>query len=191
MIDLICGKQVTVSPGRAGASPDRFTVFTPALKKRLTKVTSEGKNLLVSGAYIATDIWSKVYRVSIDSLEREDSKRFAQNVLGYRYIRNSACRSGAVEGGLNRVFFTRGIRASFQNTPSEEILCTESPDGLAAAQKTAAQILRYTDSSIGAAVAYKAKGYKVVSFGFPLETVTDAEQRQTLFDTVLKFFYEQ
>lgn len=191
MIDLICGKQVTVSPGRAGASPDRFTVFTPALKKRLTKVTSEGKDLLVSGAYIATDIWSKVYRVSIDSLEREDSKRFAQNVLGYRYIRNSACRSGEVEGGLNRVFFTRGIRASFQNTPSEDIICAESPDGLAAAQKTAAQILRYTDSSIGAAVAYKAKGYKVVSFGFPLETVTDAEQRQTLFDTVLKFFYEQ
>ena len=189
-VDLICGKQLTVSAGRPGASPDRFTVFTPALKDRIKKLTSEGRNFIISGAYIATDIWSQVYKVATDSLEREDSKRFAQNVLGYKYVCNSAGRSGQVEGGFNRVFHTKGIKASFQNTPSEEILCAESPDGLAAAQKTAAQVLRYTDSCIGAAVAYKGKGYKVMSFGFPLESVTDEAQRQSLFDTALKFFSE-
>lgn len=185
--DIICGKQVTVPSGRPGASEDRFQVFTPALKERIKSFTESGGNVLISGANIATDVWSSIYPVAMDSLAREDNKRFVENVLGYRFVTNMASQSGKVAGVRNKMLETKNMEASFQNTPSEEIYCVEAPDGLCPASGRSATILRYSDTNIGASVAFDAGSYRVVSFGFPLETVTDEAARRKLMKAALEF----
>ncbi len=62
VIDLIMGKQISTQIGRKGASKIRFEVFPIKLQNILTHYCLTGKgNLLLSGSYIATDVWDGIY----------------------------------------------------------------------------------------------------------------------------------
>lgn len=185
--DIICGKQVTVSSGRPGAMPDRFQVFPEALRNSLRKFTSAGGDVLVSGANIGTDIWSSVYPVQKDSLD--NAKKFAQEVLGYKWIANYASKVAVAAPMRNKLIADMpDVLVSFHNTPNEEIYCVETPDGLLPASSKSTIILRYTDTNIGAGIAYNSGGHQVISLGFPLEVVKCENQRTTLMRMALDFF---
>ena len=51
----------------------------------ISDFAQEGGNILVSGAYIATDAWQEIYPVSMDARERKDYQSFIQSVLGYKW----------------------------------------------------------------------------------------------------------
>ncbi|MBQ9185903.1 MAG: xanthan lyase [Bacteroidales bacterium] len=191
--DIICGKQVTVSSGRPGALPDKYQVFPEALRSSIRKFTSAGGDVLVSGSNIGTDIWSKVYPVQQDSLNREDTKKFAQEVLGYKWIANYASKTAVAAPMRNKLIndMPEDLRVSFYNEPNEKIYCVETPDGLLPFSDKSAIIMRYTDTHIGAGIAYNAGGWQVVSFGFPIEVVKCEKQRTELMRVALDFFKQK
>ena len=52
-------------------------------------------------------------------------------------------------------------------------------------------ILRYSDNGVPAAVAYDPKGYRAVSFGFPLEVLKDADVLETLLHRSVEYISDK
>ena len=164
-LDLICGKQLTTQVGR-GAVPNRYAVFPPALQTALRNFTSNGGNVLISGAYIGTDAWDHVYQ----GVEKapESTRDFVREVLGYKWATNYGDASGWVDP-------MAGVKlppAQYNRNWSAEVYRVENPDGLSPAGDQSRLLMRYHASPVGAATLYEPKkaGYRGAAFGFPLET---------------------
>lgn len=186
--DIICGKQVTTTVG-SGSRETEYTVFPAELQKAIRAFTAKGGHLLVSGSYIATDIWDQVYPVQTDSLFRVESKKFAQKVLGYKWGANFGSRKGTVRPAPNKVFPTLASgKISFHTEMNDECYCIEAPDGLVPASRKGAIIMRYDDTNVPAAICHQGETYRTVCFGFPLETLKDEEDIQRLITATLQYF---
>ena len=177
---LICGKQVTTRIGR-GAVPDRYSVFTPQLQTALTRYTTAGGHVLLSGAYIGTDVWSSIYQGV--PAAGENTRDFVRKVLGYKWITNFGDRSGtalpALPGMLRTVHYNRDF--------SPSVYHVENPDGIGPASARTRTILSYQGTNIPAATWFDAGGYRVAAFGFPLETSPELPE---VIKTVLRKFSE-
>ena len=186
--DIICGKQVTTVVG-SGRSGTRHTVFPAELQKAIRAFTSDGGNVLVSGAYIATDIWDQIYPYEVDKTFREQSANFAKNVLGYRWGANCGSRKGEARPTVNKTFTTiANDRYSIWNEINEDCYSVENPDGIVPASSNGAVIMRYTDTDVPAAICHEGDGYRTTCFGFPLETLKDSKQMNGLFRSTLEYF---
>ena len=177
-IDLVCGKQVTTPV----SDIQKYTVFYPEMQSSIKKAAARGTNLIVSGAYIGTDIWDSIYPVEADESAREQASTFAKNVLGYKFVTNQASRRGGIKPTVNKV--VKGMPTlKIVNEMNPHTYCVESPDGIAPADKSGQVIYRYADSDISAAVAYDGKGYRCVSFGFPIEVI---ESQSAINELIIK-----
>ena len=189
--DIICGKQVTTMVGR-GAVSDRYTVFNGKMQETLKAFASDGGNILVSGANIGTDIWDSVFPVQKDSTFTAASIKFAQEVLGYRWICNYASKNATVSPvPLHISGFRTGLPEgdiTFANRPNSRIYCVETPDGIAPASGAARSILRYSDTRISAGICYDAGSYRTVCLGFPIETVNGQQAIFGIISSTLKYF---
>ena len=181
-IDLICGKQVSTPSGKE----IRFTVFPRDLQDALKRATGKGRNLIVSGSYIATDIWDAIYPIQLDSAYRADTEAFAKTVLGYQIATGQASRTGMVKPVANKAIpGIPAIRIVGEMNP--DIYCVESPDGLTPASRQAEIICRYSDSNIPAGIAYEGKGYRCASYGFPIEAIHSTETINQLISNTLEY----
>ena len=181
-VDLVCGKQVSVNSGKKV----KYTVFTPELQKSIRDFTSLGGNMLVSGAYIGTDIWDEVYPVKKDEEERKASQSFAKEVLGYDFITNQASNKGIVISGTEPTEMS--VKLEFWNTPNKMSYCVESPDGIAPASEKAKTIYIYSPNEISAGVAYESEGYRCISLGFPIETLKSKDDIVKVISDSLQYF---
>ena len=169
-VDLICGKQVTTRIGR-GAVPDRYPVFPEALQASLRKFTEAGGSVLISGSYIGTDAWDRVFPVNTDEKKREKTRQFIQEVLGYKWVTNFGDVSGIIvpkPGApiqLNDPF-------KYNRLFNDKIYRVENPDGIEPASDKAMTFLRYAGTAIPAATVFDNGTHRAVAFGFPLETLT-------------------
>lgn len=192
-MDVICGKQVTTSMGR-GAVEDRYQVFPAPLQKAISDYTAKGGNILISGSNIGTDVWDQIYpAVHKDASYVSRTKRFVEDVLGYRWLTNYASRSGMLWVMRTKQMNTDAVTArfAFHNRPNEEVYCVETPDGIVPADKDGSTFLRYTDTNISAAVCCDKKTYRAISFGFPLETLKDEEDIEKLIGISMDWFKER
>ena len=180
--DLILGKQKEYTVGR-GAHPSRYAIFNADMRKRISDYCSRGGNMLVSGAFIATDIWDK-------QLPDSDKIEFAENVLGYKWRTGQASLSGEVYSVPSEYKQTDMPNAEWQfyNTLNGDMYCVESPDAIIPAQENAATILRYKENNLPAGVAADMGKYKTYVIGFPFETVKDAGSRAVMMKSILNFF---
>ena len=189
--DLICGEQVTTLIGRKDLSTLRFEVFPAGLREQITDFTRVGGNILVSGAYVGSDLWEPIYDFAIDSTLNADyfvpGKQFAQEVLHYRWMTNSAAVKGEVKGEQNPVGFTPRSRYIFNQALNDRIYAVESPDGLNPVGEGAYTIFRYAENNISAGVAFRGD-YKTVVLGFPVETLETQEQLNCLIGEIARFF---
>ena len=183
-VDLICGKQVTTTVG--SGMQQNFTVFTSEMQDALRSFTSAGGNVLVSGAYIGTDIWDSIYPAEIDSVFRENSIKFARTVLGYKWMSNVSTRRAEVKGVSNPMVSFGNY--SFTNEPNELIYSVESPDGIIPASSKGKTVLRYADTGISAGVCFEGEGYRTVCLGFPIETIREEKNIDEIITTTLDFF---
>lgn len=177
IVDIIMGKQVQTKVGR-GVMPVKYEVFPVALQNSLTEYCNGGGNLLISGAYIATDLWDS-YNVT------EGGKKFATEVLKYKWMTNYASTDGGVKSVSNPYGFNG--RFGFHTKLNDKVYAVESADALVPASKDAFTIFRYTDNNISAGVAYKG-AYKTVSLGFPIETLKTQEQIDQIMAEIIRFF---
>ena len=183
-VDLICGKQVTTTVG--SGMQQNFTVFNSEMQDALRSFTSSGGNVLVSGAYIGTDIWDSIYPAEIDSVFRENSIKFARTVLGYKWMSNVSTRRAEVKGVSNPMVSFGNY--SFTNEPNELIYSVESPDGIIPASSKGKTVLRYADTGISAGVCFEGEGYRTVCLGFPIETIREEKNIDEIITTTLDFF---
>ena len=181
-IDLVCGKQVTTPVGDI----QKYTVFYPAMQKAIADAAGRGTHLIVSGAYIVTDIEDSIYPVEIEAASRKEASAFAKNVLGYKFVTNQASRRGVINPTVNKVI--SGMPALELVTEMNPVkYCVESPDGIAPVSKAGQVIYRYGDSSISAGVAFEGKGYRCVSYGFPIEALRTEEAINQLIVKTLEY----
>ena len=164
----------------------KYTVFYPEMQTALGKAAGRGKHLIVSGAYIATDIWDHIYPIEIDEDARSKASAFAKDVLGYKFVTNQASRRGIVKPTVNKVVSGMpSVKIVGEMNPDQ--YCVESPDGIAPASKAGEVIYRYADSNVSAAVVYEGKGYRCVSFGFPIEALEGENNINELIINTLEY----
>ena len=185
-VDLICGKQVTTRLG-SGQAPDRFQVFPAPLRQAVMDFTAGGGNLILSGANIATDIWDAVYPITPDPVYRTSAASFAENILGYGFQSSFGCYDGAVAPVRNKALDLRERIGTmhYWNSFNERVYRVENADALRAPSKLSVPFLQYPETGMNAAIAYNPGGYRVVSFGFPLETLKDPNDLRILLQQAL------
>ena len=187
-LDLVCGKQVTTVVGRDTLGT-KYSIFPAEIQDAIRSFTSDGGNVLVSGAYIGTDVWSQIYSFDIDKEAQKSAQKFASDVLGYKWIRGYAGRSGEVAYAANEFMSSSdGKAGSFYNEINPEHYCVETPDGIAPAGKSGKVMMKYADTGISAAVCHQGKGYRTVCIGFPIETFKQDESLDKIISTTLEFF---
>ena len=180
-LDIIMGKQKETIVGR-GAVPSRFKAFSQGLMNTVSSYTRNGGNVLLTGAYIGSDIWDKEKAV-------QSEKTFAQNVLGYTWVDGRATLMGEVYSvpSSHKLSDDMG-KLSFYNTLNSTFYAVESPDAVKASDERGATILRYSENNIPAGIASSRYGYKTVVVGFPFETIKNADERNNFMSRVLNFF---
>lgn len=187
--DFICGRQVTsVMPDDS----ERFRVFPSELQEAIRHYTSKGGHLIISGAYIGTDVWSKLYPVTPNKSRFKKTEAFVKDILGYKYGGNYGSKTGCIQmtsGGVLK--WKPGKYFNICNTPNKNRYCVENPDAILPASKDASIIARYADTGAPAGIAYTRDGYKTVCYGFPIETLTTDEDIQTILGSSIGFLSEE
>lgn len=193
--DIICGKQVTSLKGGKGGK-EKYRVFPSGMQAAIKKFTSSGGNILVSGSHIGTDIWDMVYPLEQNPAFKNESVRFAEDILGYRWMTNYASRRNTARSVMKaqpdparQLFVCPVPHIEFNGTYNGKVYRTDTPDGIEPASGNSYTIFRYPDTNISAGTAYHSPlGYKAVSLGFPIEGITDRCQLQEIIDSTFKFF---
>ena len=193
VVDILCGKQVTTVIGN-GRVPDRYEVFPASLQQALRDHTAKGGGVIISGAYIGTDVWGDgIYPVKADPERRSAAQAFVQEVLGYKWTTDHGCYNGRIEHTSSKVLNLKSLKRpiEFHQSLNEAIYCVENPDGIQPADKNGSIILRYSDNGVPAAVAYDAKDHRAVSFGFPLEVLKDGDQLEIIIHRTLEYITDK
>ncbi len=158
MVDVILGKQKTTVLGKDTS----FHCIPQGLQKALTDYLEHGGRLLLSGAYIASD------------MQGATDKAFITSQLHYKARGTHASQTGCVKTERELPADTH----TFRTTPNAECIHTENPDGLMPAGDNARCIARYEDTGVGAGVAYTSPeegGAKTLCWSFMLESTRDFE----------------
>lgn len=185
-IDLILGKQKEIAVGR-GVYGTKYKTFTQAMQQRLTEHCKRGGNLLVTGAYIATDLWDNP--LSTDAQKSVDQK-FAADILGYKWRVDQASVTGeAYQVPCRYPQLDKGGEYTFYNELNPEGYAVESPDSFYPANDyTSATFMRYKENNLIAATAMDNGTWKTLAIGFPFESIKASDKRDHLMKEALDFF---
>lgn len=176
VVDLICGEQRGTSNFRNSGKQD-FRVFTRELMEKLEVFSNNKGNIIISGAYIGTDM-----------IENNDTTaiNFAKKILGYKWMTNHATNVGELsitnEAGL---FFPKTI--SFNTNWHKYLYKVEAPDAIEPSGAHSYRLYRYNSNNTSGAILYNGN-HKAVSFGFPLETITSPNQLTDIIKSIMNYF---
>ena len=159
-IDLILGLE-----RNDGHSLNYYKTFTSLMQHTLQAFTKRGGALLVSGAYIGSDMTS------------ESEKLFLANILKCQYGGRSMADSEQITG--------LGISFPYWKELNEEHYAATSSDILHPV-KPAYTAMQYADR-YGAAVAYKGNDYRAFVMGFPFECIKDGQKRSSIMQGLLNY----
>ena len=154
-VDVILGKQKTYILGGDTA----FHCMPTNLQKALTDYLQHGGRLLLSGAYISSDMQSK------------EEQAFIKNQLHYTFRCTHASTTGKlrIERELSRGNYT------FRTEPNDTILHTENADGIFPANGGVV-VARFPEANVAAAIGHDATaegGSKTLCWSFMLESAHD------------------
>ena len=180
-VDLILGKQCQSKMGREGVKPLEFKTFSEEMQNAISDYCRTGGNFFVSGAYVASDLWDN----RLAKADEKD-KKFAMEVLKYKWRTGQAARNGKVKGVASPFPAIKGNYTYHQELNPESYV-VESPDAIEPAVRGAFTVLRYSENNLSAGIAYKGD-YKTCVLGFPFESVRPPEEREQLMNAILAFF---
>lgn len=180
LLDYIAGKQKETKNGR-GYYPSRYKIFTPALRHALTAYCNGGGSVLLTGSYVASDVYDKAQP---DTAEMA----FTKQVLGYRW----GCSQATVTGQayvLSTPFkmIAGGARLAFNQQLSDKWYCVESPDAVYSAGGESVAFMRYAENNKQAGILCNRGNYRTAVVGFPFESIVDENVRDTLMSQLLQY----
>lgn len=180
-IDLILGKQRTTLQGR-GNMGLKFHTFPSKLQKEIADFVKHGGDLLVSGAYVASDLTGM--------RSNADDRRFAAEVLGIQAVDTTATHDPIIETlKTDRGTNMQALQARYNHQLDSKIYAVERPDILAPADGSDAEILmRFANSDFGAAITHKYGRGKTVTMSVPFETIISPMQKERLLKDILNYF---
>lgn len=186
LMDLVLGKQKEINTGSC-AMPSRFKIFTDGLKSALQRYTEGGGNVMVSGAYVGSDLWDNAA-----GKNDADGQRFVQNVLGYTWLDGRA----ASEGRVASIDSPAGVLSvpdnwTYYSKLNDKFYAVESPDAIKASDSNGFTWMRYSENNLPAAIASDRGGYRTVVMGFPLETVDTAAGRASLMERIARYLMKE
>lgn len=162
MIDLILGAQKM-----DGYSLTAKKSFTPEMRRMLTAYTQSGGSVLVSGAFIGSDMLNS------------DEQEFVSSVLKYVYEGSICTDSINSVQGLNS-------DVTIYGQPNEQNYWIRQVDALRAVNGSFPTML-YTQNKYAAAIAYQGHDYRTMCFGFPLECIKEVELRRQILNASVIF----
>lgn len=183
-VDYILGKQWQTKMGRGGVKPLQFKTFDDQVQEVLTQYTRQGTPLLVSGAFVASDLWNNPL-----APRRQKDINFATNVLKYQWRNSRAAITGKVNIVPSPLQLTEG-QLLYSHQLNDKQYVVESPDAIEPASNNAYTVMRYAENNLSAAVAYNGT-YKTFVMGFPFESIATAEQREKLMKDIILFFAKE
>ena len=179
-VDLILGKECQTKMGRGGIYPLEFKTFTEKMQEAITAYCRQGGNIMVSGAYVASDLWDNPL-----AQKSEQDCQFATDVLKYKWRVGRAARRGGVKGVASPLIRLDGTY-DYHHELNETSYVVESPDALEPSCPEAQTVLRYSENNLSAGNAYKGS-YKTFVMGFPFESIRRPEDREALMQQVMNF----
>ncbi len=182
LMDLILGKQKEIKTG-SGLMPNRFKIYTAGLKDALRSFTSGGGSVLLSGAYVGSDLWDNA-----TGNNDEAGKNFVKDVLGFEHLHGRA----SLDGTINSVDSPDAHLSSpgawtFVSKLNDKTYAVESPDAIRASDSRGFTWMRYGENGLPAAIASDRGNYRTVVMGFPLETVTTVQERTSLMSRIMEY----
>lgn len=160
MLDIVLGLE-----RNDGHSLKYYKTFSTTMRNRLLEYTKRGGALLVSGAYVGTD------------MSTAEERDFLANVLKFRHAAIIRHSSDSIYG--------MGTTMQFYNTINEEHYAATSCDALQAVSPAYAA-LRYANG-YNAATAYKGSDYCAFVMGFPFECIKGKQKQAAIMGGILKF----
>ena len=160
-IDLILGLEKD-----DGYSLKKYKTFTPELQDILGKYTSRGGNLLVSGAYVGSDMPSA------------SEKKFLSNVLHVKHNYSEALLENNTLTGL-------GTTCQIYTQPNEFHYASTSVDIISPTDKAFCAMTDYSGQSI--CVAYDGNDCRTFTMGFPFECITSEKKQAVMMKGILNF----
>ena len=156
---------------------NQFKVFDRRMRDKIKSFTNRGGNVFASGAYIGSD-----HILNKDTI----TQNFAKDVLHFQWRTNHAVRSGKV---LATDIASTSISGEidFNTAYHPDIYKVEAPDAIEPFGEYAITAFRYKENNSSAGVLYNGI-YKVVTLGFPFETIIEEKVRTDLMIQVLDFF---
>ena len=179
VLNLIMGKQKGI-PSLLYNDSIEFRVFTPGFIEKISTFVAGGGSILLSGAYIATDMVLH---------EDEEAMEFAKNILGFSWRTNHADITGRVmvTDAAQEVFLPEIL---YNSVYHRYIYTVESPDALVPEGKNSKSIYLYASNQTASAVLHNGK-HKVLSLGFPFESISDPHVRDQFMKEIIQFFESQ
>ena len=150
-----------------GYSLTRRKAFTPEMLSAISQLTLQGKSILVSGAFIGSDM----------HLAGED--QFASDKLKFRFIASVPTDSICNIDGLNNT-------GSIYTRPNEENYWIRTTDVIEAVDG-AFSTMKYSAKGYSAAIAYPGPDYRLMAFGFPLECIKDNDTRRNIVSIAIDY----
>ena len=160
-IDLILGLEKN-----DGYSLKTYKTFTPKLQDILAKYTNRGGNLLVSGAYVGSDM--------TDNDERE----FLKDVLHIKYTDSESLAGNNTITGM-------GVSCQIFTLPNEFHYASTSVDIISPTGKAFSTMTDYQGRSV--CVAYEGNDCRTFTMGFPFECITSYKKQSAIMRGVLNF----
>ncbi|WP_421920748.1 fibronectin type III domain-containing protein [Marinifilum sp.] len=176
-LDLIFGEEKTTRRIYGKENKD-FTIYTPDMVRAIRKyILSKDAKLILSGAYLGTDV-----------IECGDTlmKEFIEKELHFLFRTNYASKSGAIYHP-NEVRKDFSGEYQFETGYNRNIYKVEAPDAIEPVGKNAKVFLRFTYNSKSAGVVYDGDYHSII-LGFPFETLRTKKDRNEMMSKIMRFF---
>jgi hypothetical protein len=190
LVDWVLGEQRTERLPAGfieGGTPDRmqvmFKTFKAPMQAALIDYATAGGSLLVSGAYVGTDLANSVDNAT-------DDVWFLKNILHVDWVANDGSNTnrlftqkGDLFDGLEGIRFAQGLG-------EDDVYGVELPDAIDPVKDSGARtVLRYADRRFSAGVIHEATatGARTMVLGFPFETLVGAKNRSAFLERALTF----
>lgn len=165
MMDLILGLN-----RNDGYSTVKYQVMTPIMREHLRLFAQKGGSLLVSGAYLGSD------------MQEPAERRYLADVLKINY-------EGRDQDSLQRDSIRGlGMEFTFHRHLNERHYAAHHPEILEPVYP-AFSAMKYADD-YSACVAYGGNDYKAITMGFPLECIKDEPKRNSIMRGLLQFLLQ-